>query len=242
MKCKFGKIIRNEKVINNIYKLEVEFEGDIKPGQFFMLKTLDNSFLLPRPISVHDVKEDKVVFLYRIEGHGTTIISKTLPNHEIQIFGPLGNGFDLEKINGKIAIVGGGIGIAPLLYLAKKLKKENTDVYLGFKDTVYCIEEFEQCSNKVIIATENGSIGDKGYITSSINVENYDTIITCGPNIMMEKVIEMCKEKKVKVFASLESRMACGIGACLGCAVETKKGNQRVCKEGPVFNGEELLI
>ncbi len=242
MKCSFGRIIENDKIINNIYKLEVEFDGKINPGQFFMLKTLDNSFLLPRPISVYDVGENKVVFLYRIEGHGTEMISKTLSNHEIQLFGPLGNGFNLQEIKGKTAVIGGGIGIAPLFYLIKKLKKENTDSYLGFKETPYCLEEFERYSNKVVVATEDGSVGDKGYITNSINVKDYDTIITCGPSIMMEKVIQMCRENDVKVFASLESRMACGIGACLGCAMKTKKGNQRVCKEGPVFNGEELMI
>lgn len=239
MKCELGKITKNEQVIDNIYKIEVEFNEDIKPGQFFMLKTLDDSFLLPRPISVHDVKDGIVVFLYRVEGKGTSIISSLLEGNEIQIFGPLGNGFDLEKLTGKIAVIGGGIGIAPLYYLVKSL--ENVDTYLGFKNQVYCIDAFNNESNNIKISTEDGSFGEKGFITDFININDYDTIITCGPEIMMNKIMKDCNDKEVKVYASLESRMACGIGACLGCTIETKNGNKRVCKDGPVFDGIELI-
>lgn len=240
MKCVISKIISNEKITDNIYKLQIEFDDNIKPGQFFMLKTLDNAFLLPRPISVHNVENNILELLYRMEGDGTLFISKMIPGSEIQAFGPLGNGFDLDKLDGNIAIIGGGIGTAPLLYLSKNLNKENTDVYLGFKDEVYCIDEFNQYANEVIIATEDGSTGRKGYITDSIDFEKYDAIYTCGPKIMMDKIIKTCIEKKIKVYASLESRMACGIGACLGCVVDTNTGKQRVCKEGPVFEGEAI--
>jgi len=242
LKC---KILHNELISTKIYKLVVELNGsheemeEIKPGQFFMIKTYDNSFLLPRPISVNDTKKNTVTFLYRIEGIGTTAISKMRENEEIQVSGPMGNGFDTNLLAGKIAVVGGGIGIAPLLYLTKKLGK-NADVYLGYKDNVYTAEEFEVYANNTIVVTEDGNNGQKGFVTDYVNVENYDTVVTCGPEIMMKKIVEKCRVKNVKCYVSLERRMACGLGACLGCTVETANGNKRACKDGPVFSSEEL--
>jgi len=242
MKVAKSKIIENVTVKKGIYKLTTEFRSEIKPGQFFMLKTLDNSFLLPRPISVNDVYENTVTFLYRIEGIGTTKISSMRKNDEIQLFGPLGNGFDLSKLNGKVAVVGGGIGIAPLLYLTKILGKK-TDVYLGYKDkdNVYIENLFQQYAEKTVIVTEDGSIGKKGFVTDYIEYEKYDALVTCGPEIMMNKIMKSSMENNVKCYVSLERRMACGMGVCLGCIVETKNGNKRACKDGPVFSSEELI-
>lgn len=240
MKVIKSKIIENYLLANRIYKLSVEFEGEVNPGQFFMLKTLDNSFLLPRPISVNDFNEKTVTFMYRTEGIGTTKISTQKTGDELQLFGPLGNGFDLEKLQGKTAIIGGGIGIAPLLYLSKKLGKK-ADVYIGFKDCVYCIEEFEKYASKTTVITEDGSVGEKGFVTECIDYSNYDTVVTCGPEIMMNKVMDSCKDNNIKCFVSLERRMACGMGVCLGCTVATKIGNKRACKDGPVFSSEELI-
>lgn len=236
-----SKVIKNEIVSNNIYMLEVDYQynGEIKPGQFFMLKTLDNSFLLPRPISVHDVINNRLFFLYRIEGKGTYQISSIRENEYIQAFGPLGNGFNINELKGKTAIIGGGIGTAPLFLLAKKLNKK-VDVYLGFRDDVYNVEKFKEVSNNVVIATENGSLGHKGFVTDLVNYELYDNIVTCGPEIMMKKIIEKCRGK-IKCYVSLERRMACGMGVCLGCVVETIHGNKRACKEGPVFSIDELI-
>ena len=207
-----------------------------------MLKTLDNSFLLPRPISVNDVNENSVTFLYRTEGIGTTKISSMRENDEIQLFGPLGNGFDINKLNGKIAVVGGGIGIAPLLYLTKILGQK-ADVYLGYKDkdNVYIENLFQQYADKTVIVTEDGSIGEKGFVTDYIDYEKYEAVVTCGPEIMMNKIIKNCMVNNVKCYVSLERRMACGMGVCLGCTVETKNGNKRACKDGPVFSSEELI-
>lgn len=244
MKVLKSKILDNKLISNKIYKLVIEYAGsneEIKPGQFFMLKTLDNSFLLPRPISVNDTGDKTVTFLYRVEGIGTTVISKMKGNEEIQAFGPLGNGFDISKLTGKIAVVGGGIGIAPLLFLTKKLDKR-ADVFLGFKDNVYISEEFERYANNTVIVTEDGGIGKKGFVTDYINFGNYDTVVTCGPEIMMKKIVERCRDKNVKCFVSLEKRMACGLGACLGCTVETVNGNKRACKDGPIFSSEELML
>lgn len=238
--CK-SKILVNEQVIDNIYKLIVEFKNDkILPGQFFMLKTLNNEFLLPRPISVNDCDDNSVTFLYRVEGIGTKVMSNLIAGTEIQALGPLGNGFDLDKINGKVAIIGGGIGTAPLLYLAKKLETK-ADIYLGFRDVTYGLDEFEKYSNKLLIATEDGSVGQKGFVTSLLNFDDYDCVVTCGPEVMMNAVMNACEKSKTKCFVSLEKRMACGVGACLGCVVETKAGMKRACKDGPVFEASELV-
>lgn len=235
-------IIENKQINRNIYRLSAEFKAEIKPGQFFMLKTLDNSFLLPRPISVNDVNENTVSFLYRIEGQGTKSISSICANDKIQLFGPLGKGFDTEKLKGKIAIIGGGIGTAPLLYLTKILGVK-ADVYLGYKDieNMYIWEEFKTYADKTLIVTEDGSFGEKGFVTDYVSYNKYDAVVTCGPEIMMNKIINICRSKNTKCYVSLERRMACGMGACLGCTVETKKGNKRACKDGPVFDSDELL-
>ena len=242
MKVLVTAVVENQQISNNIYRLSVEFDWKIKPGQFFMLKTTDNAFLLPRPISVNDVNENLVSFLYRIEGEGTKKISNLCKDEELQIFGPLGNGFELENLKGKTAVIGGGIGIAPLLYLCKMLGK-NADVYLGYKDVenMYIFDEFKTFTDRCIIVTEDGSFGEKGFVTDYVDYDNYDSIVTCGPEIMMNKIANICRDKNIKCYLSLERRMACGMGACLGCTVETKTGNKRACKEGPVFDSEELL-
>ncbi len=242
MKILKSRVTENKLVTGNVFRLSAEFQADIKPGQFFMLKTLDNAFLLPRPISVNDVNGNILTLLYRIEGQGTKKISSLSANDEIQLFGPLGNGFDTEILEGKIGLVGGGIGVAPLLYLSKILGKK-ADVYLGYKDmdNIYLYDEFKIFANKTILVTEDGSLGEKGFVTDYVDYEEYDFVVTCGPEIMMNKIVNNCRNKNIKCFVSLERRMACGMGVCLGCTVETKDGNKRACKEGPVFDSDELL-
>ncbi len=240
MKVCISKILENNLISNKIYKLSVEFIGEIKPGQFFMLKTLDNSFLLPRPISVNDVNEKTVTFIYRTVGMGTTKISSMKIGEQLQLFGPLGNGFEINNLKEKVAIIGGGIGIAPLLYLTKLLNKK-AEVYLGFKDYIYCTGEFEKYAAKTTIVTEDGSIGEMGIVTNYIDYSKYDVVVTCGSEIMMSKVMNSCKEQNVRCFVCLERRMACGMGVCLGCTVTTKNGNKKACKDGPVFSSEEFI-
>lgn len=240
MKVVISKITENKSVSDGIFKLSAEFSGEINPGQFFMLKTLDNSFLLPRPISVNDAGENEVIFLYRAEGKGTSKISSMKAGEELQLFGPLGNGFDMQELKGRVAVVGGGIGIAPLLYLTKQLGR-SADVYLGFKSCGYTVDEFEKYAGKVLVATEDGSTGEKGFVTDYVDFGRYDAVVTCGPEIMMNKIMHSCREAGVKCYASLERRMACGMGVCLGCTVVTRDGNKRACKDGPVFMSEELI-
>lgn len=240
MKVFKSSIIENINIVDRIFKLTAEFTSTVKPGQFFMIKTLDNCFLLPRPISVNDVNEGSISFLYRTEGIGTTKISTMKSGESLQLFGPLGNGFDLSLLKGNVAIIGGGIGIAPLLYLSKKLDNK-ADVYLGFKDCVYIVDDFKKYCNNLLITTENGSIGHKGFITDFIDYKKYDAVVTCGPEIMMNKIMNDSKRQGLKCYVSLERRMACGMGVCLGCTVITKEGNKRACKDGPVFDSEDLI-
>lgn len=240
MKVFRSRVKENRTVADVIFQLTVDFDGKVIPGQFFMIKTLDNSFLLPRPISVNDVNKNSVTFLYRAEGVGTTRISAMRSGDELQLFGPLGNGFNIDELQGRTAVVGGGIGTAPLLYLVKLLG-EKADAYLGFKDCVYKVDEFENFADKTVVVTENGSTGEKGFVTDYIEYGKYDAVVACGPEIMMSKIMQNCTENNVKCYVSLERRMACGMGVCLGCTVATKNGNKRACKDGPVFSGEELI-
>lgn len=243
MRLTYSRILNNTHITEDIYQLEVEFEDrKINPGQFFMVKSLEGSYLLPRPISVFDYDGKTLKLLYKIVGKGTKIFSNLKEEEKVQILGPLGNGFSLEDIDENTALIGGGIGIAPLNYLIKGLKRKNIDTYLGFRNEIYSLENFEKYSNNITITTETGNFGKKGFITDYIDWDKYDTLITCGPEIMMNKIIKIGIKKKIKTYVSLEKRMACGIGACLGCSVKTVKGMKRACKEGPVFLANELII
>lgn len=242
MVCSQEVAIENIEVSAGIFKLKVKGKFEAKPGQFYMLKCWEDGPFLPRPISVHDLDDEGITFLYAAVGKGTKLISKLKVNEKIQLMGPLGNGFEKDKIKGKIAVVTGGIGIAPLNYLIKELEECHVDLYCGFRDEVYGLKIIEKYINSINIATESGSIGHKGYVTDLLNPEEYDMVVCCGPEIMMQKVIDMCLEKDVEVYASMENRMACGIGACLVCTCKTTDGNKRTCKDGPVFNGRDLIF
>lgn len=242
MICSVEKIYENVEISEGVYKLSIKGEFSVKPGQFFMLKVGEVEPLLPRPISVYDVDSEKISFLYQIVGQGTKLLSKLTENEAVQIMGPLGNGFDVEKIKGKIAVVSGGIGIAPMVHLMKKLTNCEIDLFAGFRAVDYSVDSVEKYVNKIYLSTESGKVGHKGYVTDIINPENYQTVICCGPEIMMKKVVNMCNEAKVPVYVSMENHMACGIGACLVCTCKTKGGNKRTCKDGPVFNGKDLIF
>lgn len=242
MICSVDRIYENMEISDGVYKLSIKGNFNVKPGQFFMLKVADKEPLLPRPISVHDVDEEKISFLYQTVGEGTKLLSKLRENDEIQIMGPLGNGFDVEKIKGKIAVVSGGIGVAPMVYLIKKLTDCEIDLYAGFRTVDYSVDSVEKYVNKIYLSTESGKIGHKGYVTDIINPQKYQTVICCGPEIMMKKVVSICNDAEVPVYVSMENHMACGIGACLVCTCKTKEGNKRTCKDGPVFNGKDLIF
>ena len=233
------KILENKKVSDGIYLMKLNTSLKGAPGQFYMLKVGNLDPLLPRPISIYDVEENEISFLYQVVGKGTEIMANKKVGERIEILGPLGNGFNIE--GKKVAVVGGGIGIAPLLYLCKKLKSKNkhVEVFLGYRTKPYLTEEFEKIADKVSIATEDGSVGHKGYVTEIIG-RDFDTLYSCGPNLMMKslKSLNICDRE----YYSLEARMACGIGACLGCSIKTVNGMKRVCHEGPIFSKDEVIL
>lgn len=235
-------VYENIQVSDNIYKLSIKGKFNGKPGQFYMLRAWNQEPLLPRPISIYDLQEDRISFLYQVIGEGTEILSKLSCGDGIKLTGPLGNSFPIEEIKGRVAVIGGGIGNAPMIYLAKELKECKIDFYSGFRDKVYAIDEIESFVNNIIVVTERGDTQNKGYVTEFLNPEDYDIVVCCGPEIMMKKVVNMCKEKKVPVYISMEKHMACGVGACLVCTCKTKNGNKRTCKDGPVFKGEEIIF
>lgn len=236
------KVYSNNKIDNDIYEISIKGKFQGKPGQFYMLRAWDKEPTLSRPVSINNIDGETITFLYRVFGRGTKILSKLNIDDEIKITGPLGNGFDTEKIKGKVAIIAGGIGIAPMRYLVNRLKDCDIDLHVGFKNMSKTVDNVEKYVNNLYLSTENGDVGHKGYVTDLLRVENYDVVLCCGPEIMMTKVIRMCEENKVPVYVSMENRMACGIGACLVCTCKTKSGRKRSCKDGPVFLGEELLI
>jgi dihydroorotate dehydrogenase electron transfer subunit len=222
----------------------------ILPGQFVEVK-VDNAAntFLRRPISIHDIDAAKkqIILFIKIVGEGTVQLSTLEKGEKLNIVYPLGNGFSFLE-QGKALLVGGGCGVAPLLYLARKLHDKNIalDIVLGAKSKkdILQIAEYEKYGH-VHISTEDGSLGEQGFVTqhSVLNCQQdeYAMLYCCGPDAMMHAVAKWAKTKQLPTEVSLENMMACGIGACLCCVTETTSGNQCVCTEGPVFNVNELV-
>ena len=246
-------VIVSQKCIGtDIYDMVLSFPRgakEAKPGQFIAMYCEDGTKLLPRPISICgiDAENGTLRVVYRIAGEGTRLFSKMKEGDSLEVLGPLGNGFTMKEE--KAIIVGGGIGIPPMLELAKQLSCEKT-VVLGYRDELFLKEEFEACAD-VVVATEDGSCGTKGTVIDAINEANVDgaVIYACGPMPMLKALAEYAEAHDMEAQISLEERMACGIGACLGCICKTKKkdhhtnvNNQRICKDGPVFDAKEVVF
>lgn len=226
------KVIKNVYVGEGMYLIKIKGNFKAKMGQFYMLRAWENYPLLSRPISIYDIDDEGIYFLYKVVGEGTKIISELKKDDDISLYGPYGNGF--EKVDGRVALVGGGVGIAPLYMVAKEV--ENCDCYLGFREEEIMIDDFKSvCSN---VYTSKGST----FVTDIIDVSEYDYVLTCGPTPMMKKIVEDCKKNGTKVMVSLENRIACGVGACLVCSCKTVDGNKKTCKDGPVFWGEDIVF
>jgi dihydroorotate dehydrogenase electron transfer subunit len=239
-----ARVFENTQISNGIFKLVVEKSNGEKPvpGQFMMLRTATLEPFLSRPISIHDADGEKLYFVFEIRGEGTKSLSRLQKNDEVEILGPLGNGFGIENIKGKIAVISGGMGIAPMNYLIKSLRNCEIDLYAGFRNTVYGIDGISEFVNNVYITTEDGSTGIKGYVTEIFNSLEYNAVLCCGPEMMMKKIVETCKTQAVPVYISMEKHMACGVGACLVCSCKTSEGNKRTCKDGPVFSGRDVIL
>lgn len=254
-KCK--AIITNQVMISEgIYSMWIKFPQDYNiaasavAGQFISIYSNDGSRLLPRPISICEInaKERILRVVYRVAGKGTEEFSKLETGDTIEIVGPLGNGFTLKE--GKNIIIGGGIGIPPMLELAKQLKGEVL-VVLGYRDNdLFISEEFKKYAS-LYISTEDGSVGTKGNVIDAIRENDLkaDNIYACGPVPMLKGVKAYAFENGINAQISMEEKMACGIGACLGCVCQSKNkdshsnvNNKRVCKDGPVFDAEEIQL
>lgn len=254
------KLLKKEELKKDILKftcLAPEIAKSVRPGQFIEIrisKTLDP--FLRRPISIYNVNEENgiIEFVFQVKGRGTELLSKVEEEDFFDVIGPLGdNGFDFMKYK-SIAIIGGGIGIFPLYELAKRsIKQSSVYAYLGFRneECVVLEEEFNKVSTKVIVTTDDGSYGQEGYAIDYLRTDldnlKIDSIFACGPLPMLKKVKEFAESKNIACQLSLEERMACGVGACMGCSVKlnTNDGSiqyARVCKDGPVFEADKIDI
>lgn len=233
-----SEILYNKRLSEDFFLLKAKHGNNSVPGQFYMLRAWESYPVLSRPISVFDSDGESVTFLYKVVGEGTEIFSRLKAGDDITLFGPYGNGF--PGIDGKLALVGGGVGIAPLYFAAKRFKAARTggtvDIFLGFSGEAVLVKEFGQAADRVVV-----DIG--GYITDKIEPEGYDCVMACGPEAMMRALYKKCAAKGAgdRLYVSMENRMACGIGACLVCSCKTSGGNKKACKDGPVFTGEAVF-
>ena len=223
-------------------------------GQFFMLKAAASSVFLMRPVSALFCDESTIRFLIQRKGEGTHELCSLREGERARLLGPSGRGFPLpneikaavspqnESSPPRVALIGGGIGVAPVAYLSSFLAEKSFDLLAAFRSSPYGIAEAAARALRVFIASEDGSSGVKGMLPSIFNPLEYDLVYACGPLPMLKYVKAACAGHSARAFLSMESRMACGAGACLGCAVKTQAGNRRCCVDGPVFPAEELAL
>ncbi len=242
-------------------------EGSARPGQFMHIRTQDSCDpLLRRPLSIHDIAAVRkngtrtMKILYEIVGKGTALLSEKKAFCEVDALGPLGNGFDVKSIAkaGRAVIVAGGMGVAPLFFLAKKLKEargRKSDggkivVLIGgrTKEHVLCEKEFKDLGCDVRVATEDGSKGFKGRVTELMkdqlprDADSASCVIcACGPKPMLAALAMTAKARGIPAYVSLEEFMGCGLGACLGCVIRTTSGYKRICHDGPVFDAQDII-
>lgn len=248
-------IISQEEISEDIYSMWIETNAakTAKPGQFMALYCNDGSRVLPRPISICEIDKEKnaLRLVYRVVGKGTDEFSKYHAGTEIDVMGPLGNGFPMERAEGKKALlIGGGIGVPPIVELAKQLKAEEKNIVAGYRNLLFLEHELKK-NGSFYPATEDGSAGVKGTVIDAIKENNIeaDVIFACGPTPMLRALKQYAEENNIEAWISMEEKMACGIGACLACVCKTKEkdghtnvNNARICKEGPVFNAKEVEL
>lgn len=251
------QVISQECIGTGIYSLWLQTENiakEARPGQFLSVYVNDKSKVLPRPISICqiDAENGKIRLVYRVTGEktGTMLLSQMKAGEELDILGPLGNGFPLEAAEGKrVFLMGGGIGIPPMLETARVLSAEK-NIIVGYRDELFLNEELEKHGN-LFLATEDGSAGTKGNVMDAVR-ENHletDVIFACGPAPMLRAIKQYAIENEITCYISMEERMACGIGACLACVCKSKEvdehshvHNKRICKDGPVFLCTEVEL
>ncbi len=228
-------------IARDVYRMTLtgDVSGITAPGQFVNLKL--NGFYLRRPISVCDLEGDRLTLIYKAVGRGTKAMSLLTPGERLMILTGLGNGYDLTKAGDAPLLLGGGVGVPPLYLLAKRLREENKTVtaVLGFNSAadVFYEEEFRALGCRVSVTTADGTYGKQGFVTDALP-SRCSYYYACGPEPMLKAVYKTIPGSGEM---SLEERMGCGFGACMGCSIQTKNGAKRVCKDGPVFKKEALL-
>ena len=251
-----SRIISQEEISPDIFSLWLE-AGEIasqaKPGQFISVYCQDSGRILPRPISICEIDREKgaLRIVYRIAGAGTEEFSQKKPGETLDILGPLGNGFPMEEIKGKrVFLMGGGIGIPPMVQTAKEAQAQVT-VIAGYRNKDVFLKEELQAAGDLVIATEDGSLGVKGNVLDAVREKGLegDVIFACGPTPMHRAIKNYAQEAGMVCYVSMEERMACGIGACLACVCKSKEvdshshvHNKRICKDGPVFLSTEVEL
>lgn len=244
-------VSENSDLKNGLYILTLtgnSYFPELKPGQFIQVK-IDGSpeTFLRRPLSIHDVDYEKnaIRVLFQVAGKGTMTLSGIKAGEKLNVIYPLGNSFTIPAPDENVLLIGGGCGVAPLMFLGKHLKSLgfNPEVLLGFRNSNRIVELDEyQKIGKVHLTTEDGSQGEKGFVTdhSVLKGTNFDRIYCCGPDAMMRAVGKYCLRYNINCEVSLEHLMACGFGVCLCCVVNTDHGNLTTCQDGPVFNIKDL--
>lgn len=238
------KILSNERIAKDVCRMVLEGDTQYltKPGQFINI-ALTGKYLR-RPISVYDYDGDTITIIYKIVGEGTAQMSRMAAGEVLDILTGLGNGFDTAKGGEKPLLVGGGVGVPPLYHLAKKLLDagQRPIVLLGFNTAqeVFCFEQFAALGCETYLATADGSAGERGFVTDLLKRHDldYDYFYTCGPLPMLKALYDATI---VSGQLSFEERMGCGFGACVGCNCQTKYGNKRICRDGPVLEKEEII-
>ena len=249
-------VAEQKKLAEGIYSMWLQAEEiavQAKPGQFISVYSNDKSRVLPRPISICEIdrEQGKLRIVYRVVGKGTEEFSKALAGDTFEILGPLGNGFPLEKAKGKrVLMVGGGIGVPPMLQTAKEAEAEAV-IVSGYRNSDLFLKEELENAGSLYIATEDGSVGTKGNVLDAIRENDIqaDVMFACGPTPMLRALKQYAEEKNMPCWISMEEKMACGIGACLACVCQSKDvdahshvHNKRICKDGPVFLSTEVEL
>lgn len=258
----FAELVKKEKLLDGLYKFSVDAKEVVelaKPGNFIEIRINENlDPFLRRPISIYNLDKEKEIleFIFQVKGKGTELLAKKKEGDKIDIIGPLGNGTFKFEESQNLAIIGGGIGIFPLYELAKQAKnaKKEVHTYLGFrnKDLVTLEKEFKDVSTTLTITTDDGSYKNNGfainYLENDLKEKNIDCIYACGPLPMLRAVKKLAEEREIPCQLSLEEKMGCGMGVCLGCAVKTSASTidnpqyLHVCKAGPVFDSKLVEI
>lgn len=241
-------VLENSPAGSTYFRLKLKSPSalpDIIPGQFVQaLVDGSKTTFLRRPFSIHDIGgDDTLSLLINKVGDGSRALSRLKPGDRLNLMLPLGNGFSLPAAGSRTLLIGGGVGIAPMLLLGRKLSRDCEVSFLfGFRSKSYIIDlgEMERLGT-VCLTTEDGSAGEKGFVTGhSVLNGSFDKIYACGPEPMMKAVAALAREKGISCEVSLENKMACGLGACLCCVTKTKEGHKCVCTDGPVFDINDL--